>query len=83
MPGDGSNGPNPFAGIDSSAPSLFASVAPEAYVNKIKTLLLGAPVTDAEVAAGSTADGLAALVDSWLAMPQTDDLLKEFFTVAF
>lgn len=61
-------------------------LTPHAYGTKVKALLTGLPLEDTELLAlGSDDDGIAlpTLIDSWMAMPESDAVLERFFRTAF
>ncbi len=76
-----------MAGAAAQAPEAavpFEAVPPAVYVAKVKNLLVGAPPTDAEVAA-VVADPaqLKGLIDGWMALPEYTAKMKVFFELAF
>lgn len=81
------------AGGDTDVPSVqptpaspnfpFIAVSPRSYVNKVKTLLTGVGADPNEIAQGADDAGLAALVDGYMADPRFQDVLFDFFGLAF
>jgi len=67
---------------DMEAP--FEPVSAAAYTAKVKSLLTGLPLTDAELMA-VTADptALGGLIDTWMTTPQFDAKLLQFFQQSF
>lgn len=58
--------------------------APQVYGNKVKTLLTGLPLDEAELTAlRGSPDALPGLVGIWLARPEFDAVLAGFFQTAF
>jgi hypothetical protein len=67
------------------APAAFEPLPPHVYAAKVKDLLTGLPLTDAELQK-VTADpggGLKTLIDGWMALPQWKTKMLGFFTQAF
>ncbi len=65
-------------------PAAFQPLSPEAYSAKVKGLLTGLPVTDAELTAvRANPNALKGLIDGWLATPQAQTKLIAFFGNAF
>ncbi len=62
----------------------FEAVGPATYVPKVKNLMTGLAATDAEVAA-VVADpkALRGLIDQWMALPQFQGRMLDFFRNAF
>jgi hypothetical protein len=85
--GSGGGGGGP-PGADSGAggaPAAFEPLPPHVYAAKVKNLLTGLALTDAELQA-VTKDpngGLKALIDTWMALPQWKTKMLGFFTQAF
>lgn len=80
-------GPNPST-WSPAAPvgecNVDALLLPHSYGGKVKTLLTGLPLDDAELAAiQSDPDTLAERIDGWLDTPEADALLTRFFMTAF
>lgn len=73
---------------DSEAPGTggypFEPISPASYTSKVKNLLVGLPVTDAEVQA-VVADpaALRGLIDGWMELPQFKEKMVGFFRNAF
>jgi len=62
----------------------FEAVRPQSYVAKVKYLLTGLPVTNDELVAVNADPGkLDGLVEAWLALPEADAKLIQFFGNAF
>jgi hypothetical protein len=62
----------------------FVALAPNIYGAKVKTLLTGLPLTDAELAQlNASPDALAQLIDGWMALPQWRDRMLDFFKQSF
>jgi hypothetical protein len=81
--GDGDPGAPDDAG---SGPTVmpFEAVRPQSYVAKVKYLLTGLPVTNDElVAVNADPSKLDGLVEAWLALPEADAKLIQFFGNAF
>jgi hypothetical protein len=78
----GSTGPG---GADAGTPpAAFAPLGPEVYGNKVKDLLTGLPLSDAELAQlKAKPDSLAGLIDTWMALPQWRERMLDFFKQAF
>jgi hypothetical protein len=74
------------AGIDAGQNGAlpFFADSPSTYVAKVKYILTGLPPTDAEVSA-VTADPtqLGHLVDGWMATPEYQSKMLQFFKLAF
>lgn len=71
-------------GGDAGSCNLDALLPPYAYGAKVKTLLTGLPLTDAELAELSAdPTRLRAMIDGWLAMPEAEPVLTRFFMTAF
>lgn len=57
---------------------------PESYGTKVKTLLTGLPLTDAElVSLRDDPESLPDLIDTWVAAPESDAVFERFFRTAF
>src|SRR5690242_4409799 len=69
---------------DTSSQTPFTPDPPAVYVAKVKTILVGLPPTDAEIAA-VTADpeALGGLIDGWMLLPQYQQKMMVFFELAF
>ena len=62
----------------------FEAVRPQSYVAKVKYLLTGLPVTNDELTAvNADPRKLSGLVEAWLARPEADTKLIQFFGNAF
>ena len=62
----------------------FEAVRPQSYVAKVKYLLTGLPVTNDELTKViADPSALSGLVDGWLALPEADTKLIQFFGNAF
>ena len=62
----------------------FEPVSATAYSAKVKNLLTGLPLTDAEVqAVTADATALNGLIDTWMATPQFDAKMLQFFQQSF
>jgi hypothetical protein len=62
----------------------FEPFAPEAYTAKVKNLLTGQALTDAEIqAVQADPNKLAELIDTWLSTPEAEAKLLAFFQQAF
>jgi len=80
----GPGNPSDDAGGNGPAPLPFEAVRPQSYVSKVKYLLTGLAVTNDElVAVNADPSKLAALIDTWLALPEADTKLIQFFGNAF
>jgi hypothetical protein len=83
-PGGGGNG-----GSDNGMPPPppFQAVNGASSVRKVKSLLTGLAPTDQEIASGASADGLRALITSWITGADTQPLFRDkmvfFFRNAF
>jgi hypothetical protein len=94
-PGDGRGTPSTDAGAstdamtdggdgDDAGPLPFQEDPPAVYVAKVKNILVGLPPTDAELKAVEAApSALAGLVDAWMALPQYQEKMLTFFSLAF
>jgi hypothetical protein len=76
VPGGPPPGPTP--------PPPYEALSPSAYASKIKDLMTGLPLSDAELAmvTGNHA-GLRALIDTWMGTPQFKEKMFDFFKNAF
>lgn len=64
--------------------NVDALLSPYSYGAKVKTLLTGLPLTEAELATlNEDPAALPTLIDTWLAMPEAETLLLSFFRTAF
>jgi hypothetical protein len=65
-------------------PPPYQALPPNVYAAKVKDILTGLPLTDAELAAvvGKPGD-LRGLIDMWMATPQFRERMFEFFKAAF
>jgi hypothetical protein len=62
----------------------FEAVGPSVYVPKVKNLMTGLPATDAEVqAVVADPNALRGLIDQWMALPQFQGRMLDFFRNAF
>ncbi|MEO7114006.1 MAG: hypothetical protein ABI183_26435 [Polyangiaceae bacterium] len=62
----------------------FEPVGPQTYVQKVKNLMTGLPATDAEVQqVVKDPTTMKSLVDTWMALPQFQDRMIDFFRNAF
>lgn len=62
----------------------FEPVSAQAAVRKVKNVLVGLPPTDEEVAAvAADAKALDQLIQGWMQLPQYDEKLRTFFSLAF
>jgi hypothetical protein len=69
--------------VQDTAPFAEA-VGPSTYVPKVKTILTGLPATAAEVqAVTANPAALRSLIDQWMATPQFEARMVEFFRNAF
>ena len=61
-----------------------STVRPEAYTAKVKNLLTGQALTDAEIPGrAGRPNKLAELIDTWLSTPEAEAKLLAFFQQAF
>ncbi len=68
----------------SDAGQVFEAASVRAAVAKVKTLLVGLPPTDAEVqAVAADQRNLAGLIDGWMHLPQYEEKMRVFFSLAF
>ncbi len=68
--------------LDAGVP--FEAASARAAVAKVKNFLVGLPPTDAEVQAVATdQQALAGLITEWMKLPQYDDKMTVFFSLAF
>jgi hypothetical protein len=58
-------------------------ISAESALRKIKNVLTGLAVTDAELATGKQPGGLTQLLDAWTATPEFDEKMIFFFSNAF
>jgi uncharacterized protein YmfQ (DUF2313 family) len=64
--------------------NVDALLEPAAYGAKVKTLLTGLPLEEAELAAlEADPTVLASLIDGWVALPESKGTLERFFMTAF
>jgi hypothetical protein len=71
-------------GDESGSCNLDALLPPEAYGRKVKTLLTGLPLTDGELTQlEADPEALRGLVGEWLATPEAERTLQQFFMTAF
>lgn len=88
-PGAAGNPPSPPTKTpeEPAGPAPFAPLPPHVYGSKVKNLLTGLPLEDAELgkltAAADAAPALQALIDGWMALPQFRDRMMDFFKHAF
>lgn len=62
----------------------FQAVPPAVYLAKVKSVLVGLPPSDAELAAVQADPGkLGGLVDGWMALPEYRQKMRRFFALAF
>lgn len=62
----------------------FVGDPPSVYVAKVKSILVGLPPTDAEIAkVTADPDALPALIDGWMALPEYQRKMMVFFELAF
>lgn len=83
--GDGGVWSGDLAGVVTpDMTTLFEPSPPSVYVTKVKQILTGLPATDSEVA-GVVADPttLPSLIDTWMALPQFEGRMLDFFRNAF
>ena len=72
------------SGAGGAAANKFVAVPPAAYAAKIKNLMTGAALTDAEFSSlGATGANLGTLIGQWAKTPQWQTRLLQFFTVTF
>jgi hypothetical protein len=84
-PGGGSAGATADGGTVDAGPMYpFEATAPASYTAKVKMLLVGQPVTAAELAS-VTGDpkALRGLIDTWMATPEFQAKMLAFFKNAF
>ncbi len=93
--GDAGTGEGSDAGVDAGADGgvlagggdggpVFTPIGVSAAVAKVKTLLVGLPPSNDEVAAvAANPAALKTLVDQWVALPQYDTKMRSFFATAF
>ncbi len=63
--------------------NIDALLKPQSYGAKVKTLLTGLPLTDAELTSLREAPtGLAEMIDGWVSMPESETVLERFFMTA-
>lgn len=73
--------PNPTG---TPPPPPFQPLPAQVNVAKVKTLLTGQPVTDDELRAViADKNALKGLIDTWLKMPESQDIFLRFFKQAF
>lgn len=71
-------------GDDTNACNVDALLSPNAYGAKVKTLLTGQALTDAELAdLEADPKALGAMIDGWLDQPESATVLERFFMTAF
>ncbi|MEQ9320448.1 MAG: hypothetical protein RIF41_14880, partial [Polyangiaceae bacterium] len=64
--------------------NVDALLSPYSYGAKIKTLLTGLPLSEAELTSlNDDPAALPTLIDTWLAMPEAETLLLAFFKTVF
>jgi hypothetical protein len=77
----------PSAPPDPSGPdpvTPYEPLAPAAYAAKVKDVLTGLPLTDAELqAASGGAAAMRPLIDAWMATPQYRDKMLDFWKRSF
>ncbi len=72
------------ASTDATAPVPFEATSPTTYTAKVKNVLTGLPPTAAELSAVTTdATALRGLIDTWMATPQFQTQMLNFFRNAF
>jgi hypothetical protein len=83
--GGGSGGSTAGGAAGGSAGgTTFVAETPAMYGAKVKNVLVGLPLTDAELATlTATPNQLGTLVDAWMATPQHQVKMKRFFQLAF
>lgn len=70
-------------GADAGECNVDALLVPQSYGNKVKALLTGLPLTDAELTSlRDDPDSLATLIDGWLETVEADGALERFFMTA-
>lgn len=75
---------DPMTLPDDPSPPPFEPNTPAVYTAKVKNLLTGAPVTDAEVSAvQKDPAALAGLIDQWMTQPEFQANMLAFFRTAF
>jgi hypothetical protein len=85
-PGPADAGDTDGAVTDPGGPPAapFEAVGPATYVPKVKNLMTGLPATDAEVnAVVADPNALRGLIDQWMALPQFQGRMLDFFRNAF
>ncbi len=71
-------------GDDTNACNVDALLEAHAYGAKVKTLLTGSPLTDAELLdLQADSNALAGMIDGWLQGPESAVVLERFFMTAF
>jgi hypothetical protein len=66
------------------ATGAFVALPPNVYGQKVKNLLTGLPMTEAELAQlNAKPETLPALIDAWMALPQWRDRMLDFFKQSF
>lgn len=69
---------------DAEAPAAFAPATPAVYGSKVKNLLTGLPLTEAELGQlTANPQTMPMLVDAWMATPQWKEGMLDFFRQAF
>src|SRR5439155_25872719 len=77
-------GAPPSKNPDPAGPPPFAPLPPNVYGQKVKNLLTGLALTDAELTRLSADPGsLPALIDGWMELPQWRERMLDFFKQAF
>jgi hypothetical protein len=87
--GGGTGGTGGAGGAGAKTPDMptvgpFVALPPNVYGNKVKNLLTGLPLTDAELGQlTASPDALPGLIDAWMALPQWRDRMLDFFKQSF
>ena len=70
--------------VGSVSPSDFEALSPTQYGTKVKALLTGLPLTaDEYTALSKSADALDGMVDTWMATPQWQKIMLDYFRKVF
>jgi len=71
-------------GDGTDACNVDALLPPQAYGNKVKALLTGLPLDDAELSdLSADPEALSSMIEGWLALPEATPVLERFFMTAF
>jgi hypothetical protein len=85
----GSGGQGGAGGGGGNTPDMptvgpFVALPPNVYGSKVKNLLTGLPLSDAELAQlTASPNALPGLIDTWMALPQWRERMLDFFKQAF